>query len=303
MYIVSRIIIFYIGINIIYKLYKNKDIDIKKFNEEDFSDSDESDCSENTQKIKKVNKTYVISKKNENIQETVHKNSSSEEENEEDIVNNYQLIVYKENSFLKTTNKIKHNLLEIYDNFFKGKKKKLVNDIDLDLLKKDVNIDNSNDKDLIILSKSENNIIIDKNNNFIEYKFNVKKDFFYKIKCKTLLKDVKNVKLIILENNKRFSYDFTENNLIHKNINKYGFILDNNNFNIDTEITIKFIFDFSIKYININNILIEIIEKKHNNSDFPIIIFDVNKNFYPLYFEINNILDYVENIKDDVFFI
>jgi hypothetical protein len=303
MYIVSRIIIFYIGINIIYKLYKNKDIDIKKFNEEDFSDSDESDCSENTQKIKKVNKTYVISKKNENIQETVHKNSSCEEDENEEAINNYQLIVYKENTFLKTTNKIKHNLLEIYDNFFKGKKKKLVHDIDLDLLKKDISVDNSNDKDLIILSKAENNMIIDKNNNFIEYKFNVKKNLIYKIKCKILLKDVKNIKLIILENHKRFLYDFIENNLIHKNINEYGFILDNNNFNIDSEITIKFIFDFNVKYININNILIEIIEKKNNNSDLPIIIFDVNKNFYPLYFEINNILDYVENIKDDIFFI
>ena len=303
MYIVSRIIIFYIGINIIYKLYKNKNIDTKKFNEEDFSDSDESDCSENTQKIKKVNKTYVISKKYENIQETVNKNSSCEEDDCEETVNNYQLIVYKENSFLKTTNKIKHNLLEIYDNFFKGKKKKLVNDIDLDLLKKDVNIDNSNDKDLIILSKSENNIIIDRNTNFIEYKFNVKKDLLYKIKCKILLKNTKNIRLIISNNSKKFSYNFTENYLINQNINVYGFILDNNNFNIDDEITIKFIFDFSVKYININNILIEIIEKKNNNSDLPIIIFDVNKNYYPLYFDIINILDYIENINDEVFFI
>jgi hypothetical protein len=310
MYIVSRIIIFYTLINIIYKFYKNNNnIDIKKNKYENFSDSDDdSDSSQNTIKVKKINNTYKISKKNENIQETVHKNSFSDESDNscEEDKNNYQLVIYKENGFLKTTNKIKHNLLEIYDNFFKGKKKKLESDIDINLFKKDAKEDIQNNKDIIIFSDSKNNYKIDKLDNSIIYKFNVKNNFYYKIKCKFFLKDgdcVENIKLIISSNNKRFLYNFCESNLINKNINEYGFILDNNNFNIDGEIKINFIFDFKNRQININNMFIEIIEKKNNNSDLPIIIFDVNKNYYPLYFDIINILDYIENINDEIFFI
>ena len=310
MYVVSRIIIFYTLINIIYKFYKNNNnIDIKKNKYENFSDSDDdSDSSQNTIKVKKINNTYKISKKNENIQETVNKNSLSDESDnsDEENKNNYQLVIYKENSFLKTTNKIKHNLLEIYDNFFKGKKKKIESDIDINLFKKDMKEDMQNNKDIIIFSDSRNNYKIDKLDNSLIYKFNVKNNFYYKIKCKFFFKDgdyVENIKLIISANNKRFLYNFCESNLINKNINEYGFILDNNNFNIDGEIKINFTFDFKSIQININNMFIEIIEKKNNNSDLPIIIFDVNKNYYPLYFDIINILDYIENINDEIFFI
>lgn len=313
MYIVSRIIIFYTLLNIIYKFYKNnkKNIDIKKNKYENFSDSDsdeDSDSSQTTIKVKKINNTYKISKKNENIQETVHKNSLSDEIDnyDEENKNKYQLVIYKENRFLKTTNKIKHNLLEIYDNFFKGKKKKLESNIDISLFKKDIKEDTQNNKDIIIFSDSKNNYKIDKLNNSLIYKFDVKNNFYYKIKCKFFFKDddyVENIKLIISANNKRFLYNFCESNLINKNINEYGFILDNNNFNIDGEIQINFIFDFKNRQLNINNMFIEIIEKNNNNSDLPIIIFDVNKNYYPLYFDIINILDYIENLNDEVFFI
>ena len=326
MYIVSRIIIIYTLLSIIYKFYKNKTITKKKFDYKELSSSsDDSDSSQCTVKIKKINKTYKATskatskttsktsfdeiEKNDNIQDTVNKNSFSDESDDsenENNKNNYQLVVYKENSFLKTTNKIKHNLLEIYDNFFKGKKKKLENNIDLNLCKKDIKEESQSNKDVIIFSDSKNNYKIDKLNNFLIYKFDVKNNFYYKIKCKIFLKDeenLENIKLIIYENNKRFSYNFCELNLINKNIYEYGFILDNNNFNIDGEININLTFYFKTKNINIKNIFIEIIEKNNNNLDFPIIIFDVNKNYYPLYFDIYNVLDYVENIKDEIFFI
>ena len=54
--------------------------------------------------------------------------------------------------------------MEKYENFFKGKKKKLENNIDLNLCKKDTKEESQNNKDVIIFSDSKNNYKIDGNN-------------------------------------------------------------------------------------------------------------------------------------------
>lgn len=198
--------------------------------------------------------------------------------------------------------KSKYNLSEIYDNFFNGKKKKLTSDFDINDYKIDLFKMQNNNKEIIILNERTKEIILDKNNNFLKFNFDSKKNKSYKIKYKLFSDEyIKNIKLIIAGNNKRFVYDFCENNLIDGNIKEYGFILDNNIFSDDTIHIYIILSDINI--INIQDSFIEIIEKPLN-SDNSIIVFDVNSKYYPIYFDEINLFEFSEfNDNNNVFFI
>ena len=267
MYIISKIIIVYAILHIIFKIYR------------------------------RTNKKKIVNKSTPTIATPLRQH-----------INEHRMVVYGSN-INKKLSKNKYNLFEIYDNFINKKKKKLVVDMDLSLLKNtpvNCTVDdlNNNRKDIIIHTENKINIELDSINNFIIYNFESKENCYYKIKCKLYTQNVKNIKLIISNDKKRFVYDFCEHNLIDKEINEYGFILDNNIFENSEKISVYVIFCDIYNSIKINNIFIEITEKKIDCKNDPIIIFDVNGNYYPLYFTVSNILDYIEYTnKNSVFFI
>jgi len=157
----------------------------------------------------------------------------------------------------------------------------------------------------VILSENHHSILLE--NNMLQYNFQSYKDFVYKINFKSNIKsnindkhNVKNIKLNISDANKYFEYEFPNNN-----IQNYEFILDNNNFNDDTIITIKIMYYSecnSESNIELKELFIEITEKEMNNDDLSIIIFNMNKNYYPIYSNKKNIIDYSENNNMDLFF-
>jgi hypothetical protein len=81
---------------------------------------------------------------------------------------------------------------------------------------------------------------------------------------KLFTNDIDNIKLIISNENKRFIYDYNENNIMNDNkIKEYGFILDNY-FETDSKIYIYLLFyNELLSNIKIDNIFIEIIEKPY----------------------------------------
>lgn len=260
---ISKIIIYYTILYLIYKLYK-----LKFINKEFLNDELDDDI---------IDKHFISN-----------------------ICVNSSLIIYKPKK------KSNYNLNEIYDNFFNNKKKKLNNKFDLSL----ININNNDNSNRIILSENNNNFII--NHNLLKFNFKSNKNSYYKIKFKVSINNIQNIKLIIANDKKRFIYDFYKNNLIDKyniiNINEYGFILNNNNFNIDDDIHIYIIFNEDIhnteNNIYCNNYSINVTEYDANNINIPIIIFNVNNIYYPIYLENKNILDYNEHIDTStVFFI
>jgi hypothetical protein len=227
-----------------------------------------------------------------------NKDSKDNTENEHNNENDYQLIPYKHKKKSTIT------LQEVYDNFFNKKKTKVDNDIDLNLFNS-VKINKEIiKKDSIIFNENKEYIILEEPNNFLTYNFNSLKNNSYKIKCKLFIKNCKNIKLIISDSKKRFIYDYNKENIINDKINEFGFIVDNN-FNIDDNISIYFLFDInddSDSKLVIDSLFIEIIEKSFKKED-SLIIFDVNNKYIPFYTDVENILDfsgYVDN--SDVFF-
>jgi hypothetical protein len=205
--------------------------------------------------------------------------------------------------FLKKKNNknLKKKLNNIYEKFL-NKKNKLIKP----------NNDIINEKDKIIFKNDNIKNIV---NNRLKYTFESKKDFLYKINFMSYIENnnINNFKLLINNSNQYFEYDFCKNNILEKNIKKLGFILDNNNFNSNDNINIEIIFlqeyNNEINNIQLSNIFIEIIEKnKINNNNQNVIIFNVNENNYPLYFNSLNILEYCENndinksIDEELFF-
>jgi hypothetical protein len=169
----------------------------------------------------------------------------------------------------------------------------------------DVNKKNINER--IIYAKKEDNISLDSINNFIINSFQVRKECLYKIKCNLDTQEVKNINLIISDSKKRFIYDLVDkNNLDIDSIYEYGFILDNNKFNNDDIINVYLIFYGTKDDTNIiiNNIFLEVTEFHQTNDPNAIIIFNVANEYYPLFSENLNILEFEEyNDKNNIFFI
>ena len=207
--------------------------------------------------------------------------------------NEYALIPYKHKKKSKIT------LQEVYDNFFKNKKTKVENNIDLTL----INNIKKTKKDNIILNDSKENINLYTPDNFLIYNFNSNKNYSYKIKCKLFINNCSNIRLIISDSKKRFIYDYNKENNNNDYITEYGFILDNF-FDFDEIISIYLLFDKkeSDSAIIINSLFLEIIEKSLKKED-SLIIFDVNNKYIPFYTNVENILDYIEYVDDsNVFF-
>lgn len=249
----------------------------------------------------KIIREKFIKKKNIKLQdffcdELISEERNENKDNKDNNENDYQLIPYKHKKKSTIT------LQEVYDNFFNKKKTQVENDIDLNLfnsLKIDKDLIK---KENIIFNENKEYIILEEPDNFLIYNFNSVQNNSYKIKCKLFIKNCKNIKLIISDSKKRFIYDYTKENIINDKINEFGFIVDNN-FNIDDNISIYFLFekDEDSKLV-IESLFIEIIEKSFKKED-SLIIFDVNNKHIPFYTDVENILDfsgYVDN--SDVFF-
>ena len=107
--------------------------------------------------------------------------------------------------------------------------------------------------------------------------------------------NIENINLKISNNNEEFVYNIEESS----KINKFSFVLDNNQFN-NENISINLFFYNNNKKIDINNFYIEIIEKPILKAIDPIIIFNVNNNYNPIYIDTCNILDFIDyNMNDD----
>lgn len=251
----------------------------------------------------KIIREKLKKKKNIKLQdffcdELISEEDIENEDQNKDTENKYQLIPYKHKKKSTIT------LQEVYDNFFNKKKTKVENDIDLNLFNI-VKINKENiKKDNIIFNENKESIILEEPDNFLIYNFKSLGHNSYKIKCKLFINNCSNIKLIISDSKKRFIYDYTKENIINDTLNEYGFILDNN-FNIDDNISIYFLFEKnkdSDSKLLIDSLFIEIIEKSFKKED-SLIIFDVNNKYIPFYTDVENILDfsgYVDN--SNVFF-
>ena len=274
MMFLSKIIIYYIILYFTLKIIREKIIKKKNIKLQDFF------CDE------------LISEEDE------EKKNSKDENKDNNIENEYQLIPYKHKKKSTIT------LHEVYDNFFNRKKTKVENDIDLNLFNSVKLNKEIIKKDSIIFNENKEYIILEEPNNFLIYNFNSLENNSYKIKCKLFINNCSNIKLIISDSKKRFIYDYNKENIINEKINEFGLILDNN-FNIDDNISIYFLFDRndeSDTKLVIDSLFIEIIEKPFKKED-SLIIFDINNKYIPFYTDVENILDfsgYVDN--SNVFF-
>ena len=156
-------------------------------------------------------------------------------------------------------------------------------------------------KEISIFKKTISHYIIPENDNCNNLVFNIetKNNNYYKIICNMILNNVENVSLKISNDNKEFIYDMEES----LKINEFSFVLDNNQFNNDN-ISINLYFYNDYKQIEIDNFYIEIIEKPKVKEIDPIIIFNVNDNYKPIYINVCNILDYINynDINDSFFY-
>jgi len=278
---ISKIIIAGYIINLIYKFIKKRNL-----NKEENNYIDEELIFEK-KSIKKNNRKY----NNEYNKNEYNKN----EYNNKNEDNKYALVIYKHKK------KSNYNLKDVYDNFFNEKKKNLKKGkIDQNILN---TFNYKKNEDVIIFSEKKNNIILNNIDNFLIFNFDVKENNFYKIKCYLNGININNIKLIMSNENKRFIYDCSELN-DNDNISTFEFILDNNNFENNENISLYLMFyNDNDNNMIINNLNIEIIEKNKNNNNC-IIIFNIDEIYNPMYINENNILDYKEyNDESSVFFI
>jgi len=198
----------------------------------------------------------------------------------------------------------KYNLKDIYNNFFNGIREDLKNDINPAYLKTEFK---KKDVSTILLKDSKKNLIV----NELKWIIKTNADYLYKIKVYLKLDNenfiLNPIKYIIMSisdlDGNAFIYDYILDNINNdtcENINNFSFILDNNLFG-NNEITIKLNFDninnTNISY-KIEESMIEVIEKKIVDET-PILIFDVNEKYTPIYFSDKNILDIEEYDSDD----
>jgi hypothetical protein len=241
---------------------------------------------------------------NNDLKEEKRRKRKEKRKNKLESENNLQIVLYKHEK------QSKHILKDVYDNFFNKKKYIIENDIDMELLNLSKKDNVKIKKEQIIFKEEKKDIILDKDN-FLIYNFDVKKDFSYKIKCKLFSDEIKNIKLIISNSEKRFIYNFTENNSIEDKIYEYGFILDNN-FNCDDNINVYLTFYNDnninnekcsiIEHDKINEIFFEVLQKIKVPNEDSLIIFNVNNKYYPLYTNEQNILNYIEFIDNSAIF-
>ena len=293
----SYTILFYIIFNLkdFIKNNINKD---NILNENDLNENDSNKNCNIFNKIKEILIKYKL-KLSKNIDEINEKNKIFEENINPIECNKIVLYEHKKKS--------NYNLKDVYNNFFFKKEHKINKEIDIDILK-NINNDNKNDlKNNIILCETKNNILLDEINNFLLFNFESNENNYYNIKCKLKMNNVNNVKLIINDSNKKFVYDFLEENEYLGNINEYNFILNYNKFNVNDSIFIYLLFyNDLMSNIIIDSVTMEIIENKIAKDNFKlynsIIIFSVNNKYLPVYTNNQNILDFKKNDYDNLFF-
>jgi hypothetical protein len=217
----------------------------------------------------------------------------------DDIDNTNDIIIEPENSLVLYKHKKMSNydLKDVYNNFFNNIKQ---NNINNKIKNNKLNNDNLNNNNIII----KNNVHLYDTNNFIHETFYVEKDISYKILCKIECINVKNIKLVLSNETKRFVY---ENNII-EHIEKYIFILDNNIFNESENIHLYLFFEPIVNdNMKITNFYLDISDnnlKNHNTFSNPIVIFKMNDKYEQLYSNTKNILDFTDyNDESDIFFI
>ena len=150
------------------------------------------------------------------------------------------------------------------------------------------------DKEILVFEKYILNYIVPENdtfNNNLLFDFKTNDNYYYKIICKMTLNNIENIKLVITDNNKQFIYKTEE--FLNK-INEFSFVLDNNQFNHNEKILIYLYFYNNNKQIEINDFYIEIIQKPLIKAIDPIIIFNNNNNYNPIYINVCNILDFTD---------
>jgi hypothetical protein len=200
------------------------------------------------------------------------------------------LVLYKP---IPRISRQKYNLKNIYNNFFNGIREDVKNDINPVYLKtefKKRDMPHILLKDFTVRSDNLNELI---------WSFETKSEYLYKIKtCLKLNSEnaCENIELTIKDiDGNAFIYDYILNNIDEysdKNIYDFSFILDNNEFG-DNNITVELNVGNSQDMYKIDSCMIEIIEKKleKNVEQTPILIFDVNERYTPIYFNETNILD------------
>jgi hypothetical protein len=196
----------------------------------------------------------------------------------------------------------KYNLKNIYNNFFNGIKEDVKNDINPSHLKTEFK---KRDTPNTLLKDIKTDFIIDKDNlNELIWSFETKSEYLYKIKTYLKLNSenaCESIELTIRDiDGNAFIYNYILHNIDEDsvtNIYNFSFILDNNEFG-DNNITIKLNLGDSEK---IDSCMIEVIDKKLEKSveQTPILIFDVNDRYTPIYFNEKNILDIDEFEGDD----
>jgi len=150
-------------------------------------------------------------------------------------------------------------------------------------------------KEIVIINENKNNIILDGINNYFVYKFESKQNYYYNIKCKLFANNVENIKLVIDNTIKKVVYDMQSINSIFKNnIDEFEFILDNNYFDLNN-IYIYLLF-YGIN-IEIKEISFKVMENIGINKKYPMIIFNINTKYIPIYLDVNNILEYQRKIN------
>ena len=241
------------------------------------------------------------------VKKHIKKNNIKDSDIKDSDVNNtvsYEsensLVVYKHKKISS------YDLKDVYNNFFNNMKyDKIYENNNLNNKMNNDNLNNNMKNEI----QSSNNLIIKTNielydtNNFIHETFYIEKDKIYKILCKIDCVNVKNIKLILSNETKRFVY---ENNII-KHIEKYTFILDNNIFSDSENIHLYLFFEPIVNdNIKITNFYLDISDNNLKNYTFsnPIVIFNINDKYEQLYSNTKNILDFTDyNDESDIFFI
>lgn len=268
-------VIFYFVFKVIYRFIKKKSykyVNIENIDEDDINDDN-------------INEDDINKGNNKNNNKNIFKKNDCS-----------TMILYEPP--LKIESRKKYNIKEIYNNFFNCIHVNVKNDINPSHLKNDFKKIN---KPSIILKEIKQDLI----ESSLKWTIETKNTYLYKIKTYLKLNRdmlVSNIEISISDcEGNAFIYDYILYNMdneVGENIYDFSFILDNNAFgenNICIELNLSN--NDNNKY-KIDEVYIEVIEK-HNIDETPILIFDVNERYTPIYFNEKNILDIDELESDD----